>query len=91
VLIDLDGPSRQDDRQRLSPCFEQSMPSLPNPKILHVVITGGGPAGLSAALVPGRCLRTVLVCDAGSPRNAAARINTALLEADAETGELSSD
>ena len=38
-----------------------------------VVIVGGGPAGLSAALVLGRCRRTVLVCDEGKPRNAASR------------------
>ncbi len=36
-----------------------------------VIIVGGGAAGLSAALVLGRCRRKVLVCDAGSPRNAA--------------------
>jgi thioredoxin reductase len=38
-----------------------------------VVIVGGGPAGLSAALVLGRCRRTVLVCDSGHPRNQASQ------------------
>ncbi len=33
------------------------------------VIIGGGPAGLSAALVLGRCCRRVLVCDDGQYRN----------------------
>lgn len=36
-----------------------------------VIIVGAGPAGLSAALVLGRCRRRVLICDAGHPRNAA--------------------
>ncbi|MYL55310.1 FAD-dependent oxidoreductase [Pontibacillus yanchengensis] len=35
-----------------------------------VVIVGGGPAGMSAALVLGRSRRKVLLIDAGKPRNA---------------------
>ena len=34
-----------------------------------VVIVGAGPAGLSAALILGRCRRSVLVCDTRKPRN----------------------
>jgi thioredoxin reductase len=34
------------------------------------IIVGAGPAGLSAALMLGRCRRRVVVCDVGSPRNA---------------------
>jgi thioredoxin reductase len=37
-----------------------------------VVVIGGGPAGLSGAVALGRALRTVLVIDAGAPRNAPA-------------------
>ena len=38
-----------------------------------VIIVGAGPAGLSAALMLGRCRRSVLVCDTGRPRNAASQ------------------
>lgn len=37
------------------------------------IIVGGGPAGLSAALILGRCRRRVLICDAGHPRNEPSR------------------
>jgi thioredoxin reductase len=50
--------------------------------VLDAIIVGGGPAGLSAALVLGRCLRRVLVCDAGHPRNEPARIFNGYLSRD---------
>ena len=39
---------------------------------VRLAIVGSGPAGLSAALVLGRCRRSVLLCDSGRYRNDAA-------------------
>lgn len=38
-----------------------------------VIIVGGGPAGLSAALLLGRACRRVLICDSHEPRNWASK------------------
>lgn len=37
--------------------------------MLDVIIVGAGPAGLSAALILGRCRRQVVICDSGEYRN----------------------
>lgn len=52
-------------------------PTAPSAKVsakvdVEVAIVGGGSAGLSAALALGRARRSVLVIDAGTPRNAPA-------------------
>jgi thioredoxin reductase len=46
---------------------------VPAPAMLDVCIVGAGPAGLSAALMLGRCRRRVVTIDAGRPRNGRAR------------------
>lgn len=45
-------------------------------------IIGGGPAGLSAALLLGRCRRRVIVIDDGAPRNQAAKASHGLFTRD---------
>jgi thioredoxin reductase len=47
-----------------------------------VIVIGAGPAGLSAALMLGRCRRRVLVIDSGKPRNAASRAMHGFLSRD---------
>jgi thioredoxin reductase len=41
--------------------------------MVDVIVVGAGPAGLSAALMLGRCRRSVVVFDDGHPRNAASQ------------------
>ncbi len=55
-----------------------------------VVIVGAGPAGLSAALILGRCGRRVLLCDRGTPRNWASKAMHGFLSRDGvDPGEFS--
>src|SRR5438270_6816689 len=41
--------------------------------MFDAIVVGGGPAGLSASLMLGRCRRRVLLCDLGQPRNRRSR------------------
>lgn len=50
--------------------------------LFDVIIIGAGPAGLSAALVLGRCRRRVLVLDTNRPRNYASHAIHAFLSRD---------
>jgi thioredoxin reductase len=43
-------------------------------RVWEVIVIGGGPTGLSAALTLGRCRRSVLLCDVGQPRHRRARV-----------------
>jgi thioredoxin reductase len=45
-------------------------------------VVGAGPAGLSAALILGRCRRRVLVCDRGNERNSPSRRTNGFLTRD---------
>ncbi len=51
------------------------------------VVAGGGPAGLSAALVLGRARRRVLVCDTSEPRNRWSQASHCYLTRDGITPE----
>jgi thioredoxin reductase len=58
-------------------------------KLWDAIIVGGGPAGLSAALLLGRCRRKVLLFDDGRPRNGASRAAHGFFSRDGiEPGEL---
>lgn len=46
---------------------------------MDVLLVGGGPAGLSAALILGRCHRQVLLCDDHQQRNRASKAIHGLL------------
>lgn len=50
--------------------------------LLDAVVVGGGPAGLNAALVLGRCRRNVLLFDDGKPRNAVSHVLHGFLSRD---------
>ena len=50
--------------------------------MIDVIIVGGGPAGLSAALVLGRCRRRVVLFDSGEYRNAASHAMHGFLSRD---------
>ncbi|MFC1415684.1 FAD-dependent oxidoreductase [Streptacidiphilus cavernicola] len=67
-------------------------PTGPEQNAYDVVVIGGGPAGLSGALTLGRARRSVLVVDAGQPRNAPADgIHGYLGREGAPPGELLAD
>src|SRR5688500_19741113 len=69
-------------REGLPPSRSEKGEGALLPRTGDVVIVGAGPAGLSAALVLGRACRDILLCDAGTPRNWAAKRMYAYLTRD---------
>jgi thioredoxin reductase len=65
--LPLIGPGRYDRHMA-----NQTASARRSDKLYDVIIVGGGPAGLSAALALGRARKRVLLCDSGPRRNAAA-------------------
>ena len=57
---------------------------------IDVLIVGGGPAGLSAALILGRCHRKVLVCDDGDQRNRASHAIHGPMDSPSKSGAVNS-
>lgn len=53
----------------IAPQTLHSFPQLTEPDAFDVIVVGGGPAGMSAALILARCRRKVLIVDSGKPRN----------------------
>jgi thioredoxin reductase len=67
----------------LEPGLDIEMPNEPRrAEFADVAIIGAGPAGMSAALLLGRCCRSVVVYDDRKPRNRAARATHGYLTRD---------